>query len=172
MTKLPRVSEARKAFARNVARHQERGESEAELAERINVEPSTWASWKSGRRGGLPATQTLLHCAKAFSCLVEELLDGVDPDYEPLREYRLGVLRLTADPVTGLFLPATPAAAPAPSPVESEAPSMDNKHFIPIGLAGESLTHQQRVDLAVKCSEWIAGLKSGRVGGATGTGDP
>ena len=55
-----------------------------ELARRAGVKPAVVSGWRTDRRG-LPETPTLFKLAKSLKCSVEDLLEGVDQDYEELR---------------------------------------------------------------------------------------
>jgi phage repressor protein C with HTH and peptisase S24 domain len=69
----------------NIKRLREKADiTQTELADRIGVkQPAVW-KWENDR-SGLPETPTLFKLAKALQCSIDDLLAGVDPDYEPLR---------------------------------------------------------------------------------------
>lgn len=70
------------SFSENVRRLRGRaGLRSNELAAAIGVRPSVVSRWETSK-GGLPETPTLLKLAKALRCTVEELLVGVDVDYD------------------------------------------------------------------------------------------
>ena len=59
------------------------GLSQIELADRLQVrQPQVW-KWENNK-SGLPETPTLFKLAKALKCSVEDLLVGVDVDYDAL----------------------------------------------------------------------------------------
>lgn len=165
MTKLPRVSEARKALANRLIEYQRGGESDQEFARRIGITPNTWSAWKSGTASGLPSLPVLLHSAKSFGLLVEDLLADQDPEYDQHRIARLAVLRLIVHTASGK-LEREPEALPA-----SEAEKMADARWLDIGPLGEKLTTDQRTVLQAQAYKWIADAIAGRgFGGATGTG--
>ena len=59
------------------------GLSQVELADRMDVRQP--AVWKLENQQGLPESGTLLKVAKTLSCSVEDLLRGVDDDYDTQR---------------------------------------------------------------------------------------
>ncbi len=68
----------------NIRKIRERlGLQQVDLADRLKIrQPSAWTL---ENQDGLPEAGTLLKLAKALSCSVEELLEGVDPDYDAVR---------------------------------------------------------------------------------------
>lgn len=74
---LPSVA----TFGQNVRRLMEaRGLEPKDLLDALGVKQGTLSDWMRDRRG-LPEGPTLLKFAKTLRCTVEELIDGVDPDY-------------------------------------------------------------------------------------------
>jgi len=55
--------------------------SQKELAERLGVAPSQVADWEHDRYAVI-SIQSLIKLATVFRCSVDELLAGVDPDYD------------------------------------------------------------------------------------------
>lgn len=60
--------------------------SARELAKRVGVTPPVMSKWETQK--GLPEGPTLLKLAKALGVSVDELLAGVDPEYDLVREDR------------------------------------------------------------------------------------
>lgn len=63
------------------------GLSQEALAELLGVNRTQVSSWEHDRYA-LPATATLFRLAKALGCLVEDLLTGLDEDYESVSRVR------------------------------------------------------------------------------------
>ena len=57
------------------------------LADRLRVPQPQVSDWENDRYGTL-GTQTLMKLAKVLRCSIDALLDGVDPDYDQVREGR------------------------------------------------------------------------------------
>ena len=57
------------------------------LADRLHVPQPQVSDWENDRYGALE-TQTLIKLAKVLRCSIDQLLDGVDPDYDQVREAR------------------------------------------------------------------------------------
>jgi len=75
-------------FGQNVRRAMEkRGLEAKELADILGVKQGTLSDWMRDRRG-LPEGPTLLKFAKALNWSVEELLEGVDHEYQLMLERR------------------------------------------------------------------------------------
>jgi len=96
-------------FGENVRRLREaKGLQARQLADQVDVAPSVVSAWENDRKG-LPETPTLFKLAKALDVGVEELLEGVDADYETQRQIRLKVsltkLRSSTDKL-GSLIPA------------------------------------------------------------------
>lgn len=69
-------------FGENFRRLQKRaGLTGAEAAEAIRAHESQVSQWRRDTKG-LPELPTLLRIAKGLRCTVDELLQGVDPDYD------------------------------------------------------------------------------------------
>lgn len=56
-----------------------------DLATALDVTPPVVSAWENDQ-GGLPETPTLFKLAKTVKCRVEDLLEGIDPDYDRVRE--------------------------------------------------------------------------------------
>lgn len=56
----------------------------AQFARSIGITPPTLNDWESGRYSNL-RLDSLLRVARGVPCSIEELLEGVDPDYEKVR---------------------------------------------------------------------------------------
>src|SRR5262245_6207983 len=55
-----------------------------EAAQRARMSQPHWANLES-KRQGLPEAPTLFRVAKTLGCSVEDLLAGIDPEYDELR---------------------------------------------------------------------------------------
>jgi len=72
-------------FGDNLARLRRRAQlSGRELAKALGVTAPVISKIETGRTG-MPGGTMLMRIAKALNCTVDELLDGVDPDYDKLR---------------------------------------------------------------------------------------
>ena len=60
------------------------------LADRLHVPQPQVSDWENDRYGTLE-TQTLMKLAKVLRCSIDQLLDGVDPEYDKVREAREAV---------------------------------------------------------------------------------
>jgi len=70
------------SFGQNVRRlRKQSGLSQGDLAAKMGVKQGTLSDWERDRRG-LPEAPTLLKVAKAMGCSVDDLLVGVDADYD------------------------------------------------------------------------------------------
>jgi transcriptional regulator with XRE-family HTH domain len=70
------------SFGENLKRIRQRSRLKSkDVAERVDVAKSVVSGWENNRRG-LPETPTLFKLAKALNCSIEELLQGVDAEYE------------------------------------------------------------------------------------------
>lgn len=77
-----------KAFGANVTRLREAaGLKQNVLAQRVHRSAATLSAWENSRNG-LPEAPTLLALAKALRCSVDDLLAGVDAEYDALMEQR------------------------------------------------------------------------------------
>lgn len=76
-------------FGGNVQRLRDRAgfKTAKSLADALQVAASVVSRWENDLTG-LPEAPTLLKIAKTVRCSVEELLDGVDPDYQQMLEAR------------------------------------------------------------------------------------
>jgi transcriptional regulator with XRE-family HTH domain len=104
----------KKTFGENLRRlRKAAGLSARELARRVGVTPPVMSKWETQK--GLPEGPTLLKLAKALGVAIDELLAGVDPDYDLVREER------------AQYLPSSEAGAAAaraiPILAEGEAPA-------------------------------------------------
>ena len=63
--------------------------TQTELAELLGVPQSQVAEWEHDRYACL-AVSNLIKLAKAFHCSVDDLLAGVDPDYDRVLEHVAG----------------------------------------------------------------------------------
>lgn len=71
-------------FGDNLKRiRQDRKMKSTELARALRVPPSTVSQWEL--ESGLPGTRTLFKVAKVLRCSVEDLLAGIDSDYDEMR---------------------------------------------------------------------------------------
>lgn len=89
-------SERRGVFGANLKRLRKRGgfATARELAKDLKIVPSVLSKLEQGKQG-LPEGATLLRLAKTITCSVDELLEGVDDDYDAIL-LRLG--RTTSEP--------------------------------------------------------------------------
>lgn len=72
------------SFGKNVRRLRlERDMLAKALAQQLGVKQSTLSGWENDR-GGLPEGPTLIKFAKVLGCHVEELLVGVDAEYDEI----------------------------------------------------------------------------------------
>lgn len=72
-------------FGDNVRRLRQRARlNSAQLAETVGVTRPVVSKWEKNRTG-LPETPTLFRIAKALRCTVEELLEGIDEEYDRIR---------------------------------------------------------------------------------------
>lgn len=87
-------------FGENLKRLREGAElSGVELAARLDVGASQVSKWETGRTG-LPEGPTLLKLAKVLRCLIDDLLDGIDAEYDRLRAQILTVRTNAGQPIT------------------------------------------------------------------------
>jgi transcriptional regulator with XRE-family HTH domain len=71
-------------FGGNVRRLREAaGLKGVDLAARVKVTPPVVSGWENGRTG-LPETPTLLKLAKVLHCSIDDLLAGVDQEYDAI----------------------------------------------------------------------------------------
>ena len=61
------------------------------FAELLSVPQSQVSDWENDRFAVLDIS-SLIRLAKAFHCSVDELLAGVDPDYDRIREYYIAIV--------------------------------------------------------------------------------
>lgn len=81
-----------------------------DLAGRLNVAASVVSRWETDATG-LPEGPTLLRLAIALRCSVEDLLSGVDRDYDAIIAKRRRVDPADAPPLTRAQVEAAEAAA-------------------------------------------------------------
>lgn len=75
------------SFGENVKRlRKTAGLKGKDLAVQVGVKPSVISGWENNR-SGLPETPTLFKLAKALKCPIDELLDGVDEQYDTLMRH-------------------------------------------------------------------------------------
>lgn len=106
------------------------------LSDRLHVPQPQVSDWENDRYGTL-GTQTLMKLAKALRCSIDELLDGVDPDYDQVREAREAIdvepkrIDFGADATRNLPVVAEGAATPAGIARAAGAPPGDIEGWIP-----------------------------------------
>lgn len=95
--------------------------TQRELADRLGVPQPRVSDWENDRYAALEMP-TLLRIAKVLRCSVDQLLAGVDPDYDRVREALVGTAGTAAstidflgDKVTDLPVVAEGDAAPTPA---------------------------------------------------------
>lgn len=72
------------SFGQNVKRlRKAHGLQAKELAEQLGVKGGTLSDWERDRRG-IPEGPTLMRFAKILGCPIDELLVGVDPEYDEI----------------------------------------------------------------------------------------
>jgi transcriptional regulator with XRE-family HTH domain len=77
----------KRTFGENLRRVRKAANLSArELAKRVGVTPPVVSKWETHK--GLPEGPTLLKLAKALNVSIDELLAGVDPEYDLVREDR------------------------------------------------------------------------------------
>ena len=97
------------------------------LADRLHVPQPQVSDWENDRYGTLE-TQTLMKLAKVLRCTIDQLLDGVDPDYDRVREAREAAdfrperIDYETDAAGSIPLVAEGSAAPAGTPWKAGAP--------------------------------------------------
>ena len=88
------------------------------LADRLHVPQPQVSDWENDRYGTLE-TQTLMKLAKVLRCTIDQLLNGVDPDYDQVREARAAIdaepsrIDYATDAAGSIPLVAEGSAAPA-----------------------------------------------------------
>jgi transcriptional regulator with XRE-family HTH domain len=134
---MPRTLDdgAKAALGRNLRdARKARGWNQLQAAERVGVSPVRLNLWENGKEA--PGTEGLLRVAIAYDCPVDELLGGVDEDYDAIIERRIPVdtkqfYKAKLDKLKALTLRAmqltveaggTPAPTPE-TPAASRAPS-------------------------------------------------
>jgi len=77
----------KRTFGENLRRIRKEAKLSArDLAARVGVSPPVMSKWETQK--GLPEGPTLLKLAKALGVSIDELLAGVDPEYDLVREDR------------------------------------------------------------------------------------
>lgn len=75
------VAKEQKRFGENLRRLREQAKLQSnELARAVKVKPPTMSKWEGLRKP--PATATILKLAKALNCSVDDLLQGLDSEYD------------------------------------------------------------------------------------------
>ena len=69
------------------------------LADRLHVPQPQVSDWENDRYGILE-TLTLIKLAKVLRCSIDDLLEGVDPDYDVIRRARAAARRSAPPPAT------------------------------------------------------------------------
>ena len=107
------------------------------LAERLHVPQPQVSDWENDRYGTLE-TPTLMKLAKVLRCTIDQLLNGVDPDYDQVREAREAVdtepgrIDYGTDAAGSIPLVAEGSAAPAGTPWQKGAlPPGEIERWIP-----------------------------------------
>ena len=106
------------------------------LADRLHVPQPQVSDWENDRYGTLE-TQTLMKLAKVLRCTIDQLLDGVDPDYDQVREARVAIdaeprhIDYATDAAGSIPLVAEGSAAPAGIPWKGDAPPGEIERWIP-----------------------------------------
>lgn len=106
------------------------------LSDRLHVPQPQVSDWENDRYGTL-GTQTLMKLAKALRCSIDELLDGVDPDYDQVREAREAIdvepkrIDFGTDTTRNIPVVAEGAAAPGGTAWTEGAPPGDVEGWIP-----------------------------------------
>jgi len=84
------IFQAVPSFGENVrALRQKRGLKAKDLADAVDVSPSVVSAWENDR-SGLPETPTLFRLAKALRVSIDELLSGLDAEYDLIRHTGTG----------------------------------------------------------------------------------
>ncbi len=98
------------------------------LAQRLRVPQPQVSDWENDRYRTLE-TPTLMKLAKVLRCTIDQLLNGVDPDYDQVREAREAAFDVEprridygADAADSIPLVAEGSAAPAGTPRKRGAP--------------------------------------------------
>ena len=106
------------------------------LAERLHVPQPQVSDWENDRYGTLE-TPTLMKLAKVLRCTIDQLLNGVDPDYDQVREARVAVdaepgrIDYGTDAAGSIPLVAEGSAAPAGAAWQEGAPPGEIERWIP-----------------------------------------
>lgn len=138
-------------FGSNLTRLREKAgfKTAKSLADAIGSSAPVVSRWENDATG-LPEGPTLLRLAKALSCSIEELMDGVDPDYDVVRARvnrdqlaRLGVRRgadlATAQPeqvidANGLRHEAVPIDEDVTNYKRADVPIIQEGEASPVGM--------------------------------------
>ena len=106
------------------------------LADRLHVPQPQVSDWENDRYAALEM-QTLIKLAKVFRCSLDELLYGVDPDYDRVREAREAVdfepgrIDYATDVADNIPLVAEGAAAPTGTSPSDASPPGEVERWIP-----------------------------------------
>ena len=97
------------------------------LADRLHVPQPQVSDWENDRYGILE-TNTLMKLAKVLRCTLDQLVNGVDPDYDQVREAREAIdaeprrIDYATDTAGSIPLVAEGSAAPAGTAWQDDAP--------------------------------------------------
>lgn len=126
-------------FGSNLTRLREKAgfKTAKSLADAIGSSAPVVSRWENDATG-LPEGPTLLRLAKALSCSIEELMDGVDPDYDIVRA------RATRDQLARLGV----KRASELGNVRAEPPDVDEpgSEAVPVD---EDVTNYKRADIPI-----------------------
>lgn len=129
------------AFGANVARlRRASGLRGYSLAAKVGVTSPVISAWENGRNG-LPETPSLLKLAKALKCSIDDLLVGVDPDYDSARAAAIdGEHRRDIEAIRdGIEPRATVIPELAALSVEERLTLLENGCRLAAGLANDRL---------------------------------
>lgn len=148
-------------FGENLKRIRKAAKLKAkEVAARVGVRPPVVSGWENDRTG-LPETPTLLKLAKAIPCTIEDLLEGVDPEYDRVRA-RIDLARHTGTGVSGLENTGEPETAqhtPAGAHDQDEGPMREALRSVREAL-GESMAKLIDVEDRLSASRQTADRKA------------
>lgn len=122
-------------FGKNVRRY--RGDTPAkDLAKAVRVGQPTLSQWENGKVVGLPKTQTLLKLAKALRVTVDDLLAGVDDEYDSIKREAVAHAGSVLPRHTG------PELSLSPINPDKEAPHVDQAGTIAVPAAELAALHE------------------------------
>lgn len=107
--------------------------NQSELSRAADYDNTAISKYESGLIAGLPEGPSLIRLAKALRCSVEELLAGVDPDYD-------AVQRRIQAAESGVTPAVTPTPEAQPSDSREDEPRRD-----PMGGPTDMRTDRQRL---------------------------